>query len=374
MRILCVVALWLLASPALAYAPTGNAIADTFLAAVERAGYPDARVESVAREGSATVLTGLAAGSAPGRTLEIGAVRLENPLVNADNDLVSDRIEYEGIAMTESGEPTASIARLTLEEARLTGTTGESDATDLLGDFQRLSLADLLARSKAGEAITIDALSLQIDDTQPGVAAGSIALEGVTIARSLLDEPAASELAALGYDGLDIDFAGTGEWEAATGRAVVEDLTFGVAGMGTLSLSAASNGLTAEAYEALRAGGTDFPSLLNVLGTISLSGLTLTVEDAGLTDRLIERLADGKPRATVVTQLVDALKEALALLGDPAFASEATNAVRTFLTTPGRLSLTATPANDVSALQIIGAAMLNPRLVPALLQLKIANP
>ncbi|GAB5377054.1 MAG: hypothetical protein AcusKO_35160 [Acuticoccus sp.] len=376
MRALALFAFWLLAGPALAFEPTGNAIADRFLTAVERAGFADAAVEGVGREGNATVLTGLTAGSDTGKALAIAAVRLVTPLVNGDNELIADEIVYEGVAMREGGAPTTAIGRVELSAVRFQGDASGGDATDLLGDFARLRIADIMARSKAGEEITLGALDLEVTSRErPGVLAGAISLTDLGFALSLLDPAAAGELRAMGYGALVVDIAVAGEWEAASGRADLAAVRLGIDGMGTLSLSTRLSGLTAETYGILRSGGFELPKLLSALNTVSLGALEVSLEDGGLTERLLTRLstASGSDRASVATGLLEALAVPLANLGDPDFAQAALQAASSFLDTPGRLTLSAAPASEVTAMQITSAALLNPRLIPSLLELKISS-
>lgn len=377
MRVIALFALFIASAPAMAFEPTGSAVADTFLAAVERAGFGAARIEGVERDGEATVLTNLAAGGADsGKAIAIARTAIDKPIVNAANDLLAAAIRYEDVEIRDKdGNPTSSIDMLVLADVRLAGADeADGDVANLLGGFDTIRIEGLSARSEAGEEITLRALEADLATSEAeGVAAGSISLEGLLIDVTLLDEPTASEIKALGYETLDVAFRATGEWEAATGRAVLSGARLGVAGMGAVELDAGANGLTAATYETLKAGGVDFARLLEVLGTVSFTGMTVTLEDGGLTGLLLDRLASGSDRAKVVAQLVEALAVPLASLGDPAFAQEAIAAVKTFLDDPGRLTIAATPATDVTALQVIGAAMLNPKLLPSLLSLKVSG-
>lgn len=365
-------------SPAAAFEPTGNAVADTFLGAVERSGFAGARADTVGREEKATVLSAVAAGgNGADKAITIARVRITEPLVNADNDLAATTIRYEDVAILNGkGEPTSTIGALTLSNARLPGSGGDaatSDVSGLVGSFDLLELEGLTARSDAGEEISVRSVRADLSGRTEGVAAGAIALEGLTFDLALLEEPTASQIRALGYETLDVSFRGAGEWEAATGRAMLDGARLDIAGMGAVEVDAGANGLTAETYAALQSGGLDFTRLLNVLGTVSLTGLSVSLEDAGLTDRLLAQIAGDADRKAVVAQLMEALAVPLASLGDPAFSQEVRTAVGGFLEAPGRLTVAAKPAADVTALQVIGAAMLNPQLIPSLLSLKVSH-
>ncbi len=363
--------------PAAAYEPTGNAIADTLLRSVERAGFADARVASAEREGTTLVLTGLEGGGKDNdKRVRIARTTITEPLVNANNDLVASAIAYEDIAMTdEAGEPTATIALVRLTAVRLPGAAGgtPTETSDFLGEFDSIAVDGLIARSPEGEEIGFDALRATFATRDDGTAAGEFALEGLVFALDLFDEPTAGEIRALGYDALTVSLEGKGTWRRDSGRAILDNARLAIAGMGAVEIAGGANGLTPSTLAALQAGGLDFARLLEVLSSVSLTGLTVAIEDGGLTDRLIGTLAGELDRAQVVTKLTDALALPLAQLGDPAFAQSALDAARGFLTEPGRLTVAATPAAEISALQVIGAAMLNPQLLPSLLSITITH-
>lgn len=377
MRALALFALLALTiGPAAAYEPTGNAIADTLLRSVERAGFADARVASAERDGTTLVLTGLEGGTDTDKRVRIARTTITDPLVNANNDLVASAIAYESIAMTDAaGEPTATIALVRLTSVRLPGAAGTvpTDTSDFLGEFDSIDVEGLIARSPEGEEIGFDALSATFATRDDGTAAGEFALEGLVFALDLFEEPTAGEIRALGYNALTVSIEGAGTWRRDSGRAVLDNARLSIAGMGAVEIAGAANGLTQPTLEALQAGGLDFARLLEVLSSVSLTGLTVALEDGGLTDRLIGTLAGELDRAQVVSRLTDALAVPLAQLGDPAFAQSALVAARGFLTEPGRLTVAAKPTAEVSALQVIGAAMLNPQLLPTMLSITVTH-
>ena len=378
MRALAYLALFALAAgPASAFEPTGNAIADTLLRSVEQAGYADARVASAERDGDSLVLTGLeGGGAASGKSVRIATATITEPVVNADNDLMAAAIAYEDVVIADAaGEPTATIGAVRLTAVRLPGVTADAPETsDFLGDFDSIAVDGLTARSPEGEEIAFDSLRAALSARDDGTEAGEIALTGLVFGLDLFEEPTAGEIRALGYDSLVVSLEGAGAWHRETGKAELDSARLGIAGMGAVELDGAADGLTPETLAALQTGGLDFARLLEVLGTVSLTTLTVSFEDAGLTDRLIGTLASNSDeRSLVVARLVEALAAQLAKIGDPAFAEAALAAVGAFLEEPGRLTLAARPTSEVSALQVIGAAMLNPQLLPGLLSLTITH-
>lgn len=373
MRIIAFAMLLLAAGPASAFESTGNAVADAFLRSAEQAGFADARAGSVSRDGGTTVVADVAAGRpGEGRTLTVAVVRMDGALVNADNQIVADTIIYEDVKITdEAGRPASSIGSLTLSDARLGG-DGEDGVTGLVGDFRTIVVNDVTARSDAGQEVRLARFDAELAD-QNGVSGADITVEDLVFDLSLFEEPTANSLRDLGYDGLAVDLTAAGEWEAASGRAVLSGSSLSVDGMGTLSLEAGASGLTSQTYDTLRTGNLDFASLLNALGSVSLSGVTLRFTDAGLTDRLLDRFGEqaGLSREAISTRILAALSQPLGLVGDPAFSEKVVGAARSFLADPSTLTVRAMPNEAISALQVVGAAMLNPRLLPSLLALEV---
>ncbi|MEO1104407.1 MAG: hypothetical protein AAFW98_11850, partial [Pseudomonadota bacterium] len=315
------------------------------------------------------------AGASDGKAIAISRVTITDGLVDADNALTAAAITYEGVRITDAaGTATSEASSVRLSSPRLGETAQNSGIAALLGNFDGLVVSSLTAQSESGEAISVGTLSLLVAAPErPGVEAGTITMEDLVIGPELLDPPTAERLNSLGYDGLTIDFSAAGEWEAATGAAVLERSRLAVAGMGALELEASATGLTQESYRTLSAGGVDFAALLEVMGTISIQNLTVGFADDGLTDRLIEAGAQesGIERGALIERIVGTMSGPLAALGDASFAEMVTGHARAFLAQPGRIAVRARPASAVTALQVISAATLNPQLLPELLAIEI---
>lgn len=374
-------ALALYAPPASAFESTGNVVADAFLRAVESAGFAAPAAAKVERIADSTVLTTVAAGADGQTTLAIDSVILDSALIDADNTIIARAITYNDVVIsagtTEGG---SQMARVALSGVRLptSGTGANAGAQEstsaLLGNFLALTIDDLSARSAAGETLTLSSLALARatggSDTALG---GTIAVEDLVFDLDLFEEPAASELRALGYTALSVDLSGDALWEPATGEAVLSTAALSVADMGTLEFRADATGLTPEFFAGLTTRNADFASIAQTLGAVTLRSVEVSFADDGLTGRLLERTSRNRQigEGIVINQLTDGLSRLLATLGDPTFSTEVVGTVRGFLETPGRVTVRAEPSQAVSALQLISAAMLNPRQIPALLAISI---
>ncbi|MEM8665743.1 MAG: hypothetical protein AAGF49_16680 [Pseudomonadota bacterium] len=373
MRLPVIALVVLMCGPAVALEGTGNAVADGLLRAVEAAGYADARAQSVSREGPNTIVTAITAGEAGGKSIAIARALIEEGVVDADNRLAATTITYEHITLSD-GRGGNSSANVVLRGPHL-GASGENRAiTALLGDFDALAVNALTARTASGQSVALEALTVTIAaQDRPGVAAGTLTMEGLVLGPDLMDAALAGRLRALGYDTLDLDFAASGAWEAATGAASLEGARLAMAGMGAVELEGAATGLTRETYRALSTTGVEFAALLEVMGNVSFNALMVAYEDDGLVPRLLDAGAAqaGIDREAFAARLVGLLPGALAGLGDGAFTQMVVDNVEGFLADPGRIAVRASPAAGVSALQVISAATLNPQLLPELLSITI---
>jgi len=378
---------------AAAVEPTGNAVADTFLRQVERAGFDGARAAAVRREADATILESVRGGGLQsGRAIEIGTVRIAGGMVNADNDLSADAIAYRVVRLRSAeGEPTAEIGAVDLSEVTLSGGPPEAgtaaageenvagtagDSQSLVGAFDAIAITDLSLRTSDGEAVTVARLAAaRAAEDEPGIAAGTMAVEDLRIAVSLFGGPNGQDLRALGYETLVFDLSAKGTWEAASGRAVLEEARLSATAMGTIEIAAVANGLTSATLTTLRSAGIDVSQLFKILSTVSLGAVTVRLTDDGITDRLLERAARqaATDRASVSAQIVENLRAPLSALGDDAFARKVLSTVRDFLADPGTVTVSARPREAVSALRVISAAMANPGALPRLLAIEIAR-
>ncbi|MEM0909047.1 MAG: hypothetical protein AAGJ94_16905 [Pseudomonadota bacterium] len=366
-------------SAAAAFEPTGNAVADTFLRAVEAAGFADARAASVTREAGTTRLLGVAAGGEGGRQVAIKEVAIDAGLVNAANELKADALRYEDVALgSPAAPPFATIGEIHLARVTLSGEKSGAGLPSLLGMFGTLSLQALSAQSATGDDLALGRLALdlgdRVGDRQGGT--GSIAVEGFQFAPELLGNDASASLKALGYDTVQLSFEARGSWEAVAGDTTLETAQLAIAGMGRLTLSLDATGLTQSAYQALRTTGADVPSILEALGNVGLSRLTVTINDDGLTERIIATIAreNGTTLEGVKSSARAAVAGLLAPLGDTPFAAKAQAAAEAFLASPGRMTLSAAPQETVTALQLVSAAMLNPQTLPTLLAIDVSAP
>lgn len=366
----------LLATAAHAREPTGNIVADAFLRTLEQNGYQDVTTGTVTRDSGETVLANISAKNASGAAVTIQEVTIQGGLINADNELRAEVIVYSDLQMDDpEAGGTSSVGRITVTSPRFpVGATSDVVLTSFLGEFDALALEEVAMAVPDGGDITIKSMTAEVSERNLAVAAGGkFTVDDFILDVSMMDPEAVAQLNSLGYEELTIDLSGDARWEAESGRATVSELSVSVVDLGGLSLVATIDGLTPDNVQALGAGVNDFNQLLTVLQSVTIGAMTLTYEDDGLTNRVLDATAEqtGEGRQTLVDGLLTALSQATGALGDADLEQSVQAAARTFLNDPGTVELNAAPAAPIPMAQLIGAAMMSPQMVPQLLNLTI---
>ncbi|MBJ3774684.1 hypothetical protein [Acuticoccus mangrovi] len=368
------------ATPAAAFEATGNVVADALLGALERGGYQNLAAQSVDRSGSAIVIegvTGTGPGTVEGATTDmtIDTITISSGIVDADNTLIADRVVYSGTRLTEAGtDSTSSVDTLTVDGLRLTSDSTTSGLMALLGSFDTLSVSGISAAAPEGRSIIVDAISATVDERDVTEAtSGSLSVTGLRFDTAMWTEPARSQIQSLGYDTLDIDLSAAGRWEADGGRTTIRDLTLSAADFGKLSLKATVSGLTGPLMQSLQASAGDFAVLVAALQNVVVYDLSLSYLDEGFADRLVDQTVtrNNVPREALVEQLVGMLPTLLEPIGDPALLAATSEATRSFLTDPKRITLSITPDTPPTVAQILAAGLMGPQALPRLLNLEI---
>ncbi|MEM8551228.1 MAG: hypothetical protein AAGF45_02540 [Pseudomonadota bacterium] len=364
-----------LPAPLAAFEPTGNLIADAYLRAVENAGFSEARAGSVERVADSTILNDVAGGRDGAARITMDTVILDGALMDADSVIIASAITYDGVAIAGGpNEGSSNLGRVMLTNVRLpTAAPGAESTSALLGTFATLSMGDLTARSAAGETLTLSSLSITRAPAEGTQSAGTIAMEDLVFDLALFEEQAARELRALGYEALSVDLSADAAWDSGNGAATLNSAALSIEEMGTLELKGTATGLTSEVLNRLTSANADFTRLTETLGQVTLRRVEVAFADAGLTGRLLERTSQARQtdRSIIIGQLTDALSRLLATVGDQAFTDTVVSTVRGFLQAPGKVRIRAEPSEPVSALELISAAMLNPRTIPTLLAISI---
>ncbi|RAI00577.1 hypothetical protein DLJ53_15045 [Acuticoccus sediminis] len=375
MRRLLPLLLALLATPAAAFEPTGNAVADGFLRIVESGGFDDVAFAAAQRADRGTVLTGLSA-SARNERLEIGTVVIVDGLIDADNGLRAEAIQYRDMRMTNTADAAShsTAGMLTLARPHLPMRDGGGSWLEtVLGDFESLLAQDVAARPAAGRALEVGRIEVTRAD-EGGPWSGRVAFQAARVDAAFFQGTAGTYLTDLGYDTLTISGALEGLWSAGEGTLAVREASLAADGVGALVVSGAAEGLSAERIAAIRDNAGALPQMLPLLTDVRLESLTLAFRDGGLVQRLVTRTVErsGDTVEKVRSDAVATVDSLLALVGVPALQAQVTDAVRRFLANPGTLAVNLAPPASVNAAQIVGGALLKPDALPQLLNFSIS--
>lgn len=370
----------MLATPAAAFDPTGSAVGDAFLAALEASGASNAAVESIERDGTTLILQNVSA-NVGNRTdaFTVESVTIKGGAVGADNALSAEDVTYRSVAIeerTQDSTARTTIGTVTLQDVTFPANADGGAAGLLTGSFGTIAIDDLVAPGPGGDTVRVARTTLTVSERDWSQAVGGeVEVTGFAFNASLLDEPATSELTALGYETVSVDMTAKGRWEAVSGAASLSDFSLSAADVGRLSMAAELSGITAEAAAALETQTGDLTSLLAALDSATVERFSLIFTDQGLTNRLLERAAttSNAPQSDVVRALLDALTQGLRGLDNARFAQEVQDAARTFLAAPRTVTFTANPASPVSLAQVLGAGLMMPGTVPDILNLSVST-
>ncbi len=197
------------------------------------------------------------------------------------------------------------------------------------------------------------------------------------------------QMAALGFEKLQIDVSMKGSWNPSSGRVVLEEYRFSEANSGALLLSLSLDGYDAKTVSAMRQfserqanlgaangeakqeAGKEFIGLLR---GIKLTALELQFEDRSITRKLLTIQAEAtgaKPDELAPVFAGMAGDFTSALLGE-AFGRQLVATLGEFLANPGKISLSANPKEPVAVTEIVEAWLNSPNALVALLNAKVA--
>ncbi len=177
----------------------------------------------------------------------------------------------------------------------------------------------------------------------------------------------------LGYQKVTLDASFAGTWDDKTGRLDVSALTVGAADMGTLKVAATIGGLTPEVIEALKKADADEGKQMELMQGLTVETLSVRWDDASLTGRVLDQQAkqqgvDSKTYAKQVKLLMPAM---LSMIGNKEFEKKVAGAAGSFLDSPKSLTVSARPKAPVPFGQLMGAAMMMPQTLPAVLGVEV---
>lgn len=356
----------LAASSATALAASPQDVADALTKLVQ-AGKAGATftVGSSAEENGEIVFHDVAITTPEQEKTNIATLSLGKADVKADGSLSADRLTAKGVTANDK-DGTIAIDTLELTNPVFPA-GGKSSKVD------SVAMETLTFTQTNEKPVTVASVGLDLGDYAGDVPHSiDLAVEGLVVDPKTVDEKAgsvASDITALGYDTIELNFYAAGNLDPKTEELSIDEITIDGTDMGTLTLSGVLGGLSDEVLKSLANSEPSFDALSKV--TVKEAGLYYG--DASLTGRIIAEQAKkaGEEPDALVNQLTGALPLVLMAIDNPDFQKMVTDAVTTFLKEPRNISITASPETPITLMDLVATAQTAPQTLPDMLKAEV---
>lgn len=361
------------APSALAFTPSGNPVADAFLAILETDNGKVESYKSVNESGDTVTITGLklategagpTKGSIANTTLKSGSVLDNGRLKVGDFAMENLDLQSDDGGITIGSFTGTDLVFPTPEEM-----DGANGAPKVGPSYGTVEILDVSMIDEDDNRVEIGRLFTAIDEMNGDMPTASrFAIDAVNIAAENLDDDGKKALADLGYESLVLSAEGQGRWDPEAATATVENLVLSGENAGTLSVSLKLGGITPDLVAKLGTI-TSFEEALGLAQGVNIQNLAINLDNSSLVERVLDLQAreQGTDRDTFVQGLNAGIPMMLGALQNQAFQDKVANAASTFLTDPKSLKVSVAPANPVPVAQIMGAAMMAPQSLPDIL-------
>jgi len=363
-------------SPALAFDPTGNEVADAFLSLLDA---EEGTVESYGSvDGSGgTVTIGDIVVTKDGdddSRVTIATTTLTDGAVQEDG-----RLKLGGLGL-ENLELTADDGGMSLAGLKVTGLLLPSPAemkadTPPVGPgYKTLEANTIEIRNEDGKVADIAKISSSIDGMDGDLpTGGQFAVTGATVDVKQLEAKESKTLTDLGYETLTVDLAGSGKWDPDAATLVIPEMKIDAKNAASLSLSFSLGGVTRDVITQLNEKSDKPEEAMALLQNVTVDNAKIRLDDASLTGRILDQEAQkaGVETPQYVAGLTGSLPLMLGMLQNKELEGQVAEAVTQYLNTPGSLELNAAPSAPVPLSQIMGTAMLAPQMIPQILSVGI---
>ncbi|MFD1694476.1 hypothetical protein [Roseibium aestuarii] len=378
-----------LVTPAAAFEPTGNEIADTYLTLLESGQNETVTVGKVEASGDVVTLSDLlfVNNGDDGTRLSIDTNTLKGATIEADGRLTIETLALQGIRITDKQDTTVTAATAEARDVTLPSVEDVRAERGLEGKsmYREVDVDTIRIDNKDGRHVTVGHLGVRLDDLREGVAhKGSLEVSDLNLPLDAFDPKGRAQIRALGYSEVNLGLKAAVGWAPETSTLTIESLHVDARDMASLDLSLTAGGVTKPLMDKLQAVSALKPSReeqqklqQELLQSVTVNSITLDLVNHGLYERVIELQAQGQgvSRQDLEKQLGIVLPMALVQIQDTELRRQAQEALTAFLATPGSLRATATPATPPVIGVLMGAGMMAPNSLPGLLGLKVeANP
>ena len=364
------------ATPALAFDPSGNEIADAFLSLLDAEKGTVESYGSVDEAGDAVTLSDIVISKEDeeNASVTIASTVLTGGEIQSDGRLKLSSLDMSNLELTaEDGG--MSLADLKVTDLLLpTPEEASADTPPVGPGYKTFEANSIQIRDEDNQIADIVKISSSIDAMDGDLpTAAQFAVTGATIDVKELETKETKSLTDLGYETLTLDISGSGKWDPETATLVVPELKIDAKDAASLSVSLSMGGVTREVITQLNEKSEKPEEAMALLQNVTIENAKIRLDDDTLTGRVLDLESEkaGVDTPTYVAGLTGTLPMMLGMLQNKELEGQVTKAVTQFLNTPGSLELTAAPGAPVPLSQIVGTAMFAPQMIPQILSVGI---
>ncbi|MHA7773191.1 hypothetical protein [Roseibium sp. M-1] len=364
------------ASPALAFDPTGNEVADAFLSLLDA---KDGTVEGYgAIDGSGNTVTisdiVLTKEGDDDSKVTIATTTLTDGELQGDGRLKLSNLGLQNLELT-ADDGGMSLANLTVTDVLLPSTDELNADTPPVGPgYKTFEASSIEIRNEDGKVADIARIASSIDAMDGDLpTAGQFSVTGATVDVKQLQTEESKSLTELGYETLTVDLAGSGKWDPEAATLVIPDLKIDAKQAASLSVSLSLGGVTRDVITQLNDTSRKPEEAMAIVQNVTIDNAIIRLDDASLTGRILDQEAQKAGVATpeYVAGLTGMMPMMLGMLQNKELEGQVAQAVTEFLNTPGSLEVKAAPGAPVPLSQIMGTAMFAPQMIPQILSVGI---
>ncbi|MEP3048896.1 MAG: hypothetical protein ABJL55_21335 [Roseibium sp.] len=364
------------ASPALAFDPTGDPVADAFLTLLDS---EEGTVESYGTVDSSGGIVSIndiviTNDDADDAKVTISTTVLTDGVVEENGRLKLASLKLENLALA------ADDGGMTLQTMKVTdlllpaAAELKDDAASVGPGYKSLEIMNVAISDEEGQVAEIEKIQSAIDGMDGDLpTSGHFSISGAKVNVKEIEAEEAKTLSALGYETLTVNVSGSGKWDPEAATLMVPDLKIDGTDVAALSLSLSLGGITRDVVNQLDASQDNPEEALALLQGMTVSNIKIRLDDASLTGRVLDQEAKnaGVDVPQYIAGLTGSLPLMLGMLQNKELETKVTEAITQYLNEPGSLEITATPGAPVPMAQIMGTAMIAPQMIPQILSLGI---
>lgn len=381
-RVLVSVALVLLTSGS-ALAADATAFAERLKAVAAKSSIPMS-FTSAESSGDDVLIKGIFIGTGP-EAAAVGDIPFKGVQGSTASGWTVASIPVPDVKKTE-GDGTAEVTGIAIDNFRIAGTDGPSKLPgEGLYFFDKAAVASTAFTRDGKDVLTLSGTDMTNTVEGDGAISINFKLGDFKFDSTAVPQDEETKtLADLGYQQISGTGLVAGKWEPKSGELSLDPFKLSVANAGDFNIAYQINGYTPAVAASLQkiqeemaanpeGAQSSGMAMLGLASQLSIAKLDIGFTDASLTGKLLDYYAKqgGQTRDQLIDGITGTLPGVLGALQNPAFQTEVTTAVETFLKDPKSIRISVDPTSPVPATQIIGAAMGAPQTLPSVLQLKV---